>query len=92
LHHTLATVAYLRSLQSPIAGFAFCRTGPDDSPLAADNAATLASLTGLPYFGALPYLESLSRGARPEPAAAGSLWAPLAASLDAWLHAESAVP
>lgn len=93
LHHTLSTLAYLKSLNAPVAGFAFCHreaepSGPD---LSDDNRATLASLTGLPFFGALRYSPSLARGVAQDPAEASAWRAPLAAALEAWWMPDPAV-
>ena len=83
LHHTLATVAYLRSVNAPLAGFAFCSRESEVSDLAADNAVTLASLSRLPYFGLLPFHAALAAG-RPLGGEAAAWLAPLAPGLDAW--------
>ncbi|MEO6097987.1 MAG: dethiobiotin synthase [Fibrobacteria bacterium] len=112
LHHTLTTVAYLRGLAAPIAGFAFCHRGDgakgdegdegDErevkaegnaarnvawSPslsLIADNRETLRSLTGLAFFGSLPFSMHTSRGIPMPSSEAEAWWAPLSASLDSW--------
>jgi dethiobiotin synthetase len=88
LHHTRATVAYLQSLKAPIAGFAFCHrdTPASDAAgdLSPDNRQTLESLTGLPWFGALPFSEPAARGLALSPAEAETWCAPLAKAMDAW--------
>lgn len=96
LHHTLTTVAYLRSLKAPIAGFAFCHRSPRESPapeaspaedLSVDNRETLAALTGLAWFGALPFSEKAARGMPMSTAEADAWWAPLGGPMDAWWKA-----
>jgi dethiobiotin synthetase len=96
LHHTLVTAAYLRGLNAPIAGFAFCHREaehPADAAngstakLADDNRETLRSLTGLAFFGSLPYSARTARGIPMPPAEAETWWAPLSGSLDAWWQA-----
>ena len=87
LHHTLATVAYLRGLQAPIAGFAFCEREAMVSELAADNAATLRALTTLPYFGMLPFQSRVAAGL-PLASVAEAAWiAPLSPALETWWSA-----
>lgn len=87
LHHTLATVAWLRQAAVPLAGFAFCARSPEPEPLAEDNRATLAALTGLPWFGAMPFSPALAAGRPLSAAEARALWEPLAPGLDAWRRA-----
>jgi dethiobiotin synthetase len=89
LHHTLTTVAYMRALNAPIAGFAFCHRDAEgaDDRLIADNRETLRSLTGLAFFGSLPYSARTARGIPMPPAEAEAWWAPLSGSLDAWWRA-----
>jgi dethiobiotin synthetase len=98
LHHTLGTLAYLRTRGAQAAGFAFChREGrhpdaigtsslrTDSGPdLADDNRETLRGLTGLPFFGDLAFQESLPRGIRLPQAEADRWIGPLVAPLDAW--------
>lgn len=96
LHHTLTTVAYLRGLNAPIAGFAFCHrdaenpadsvNGPNGN-LSDDNRETLRALTGLAFFGSLPYSARAARGLPMPPSEAEAWWAPLSGSLDAWWKA-----
>jgi dethiobiotin synthetase len=84
LHHTLATLAYLRETGSLPAGFAFCHREREIPELTEDNAVTLKLLTGLPYLGAVPFSNALRN---PEPLGrddAQSLAAPIGAALDAW--------
>jgi dethiobiotin synthetase len=84
LHHTLATQAYLKSVSAPIAGFAFCHREAGIPETCEDNLRTLEALTGLPFFGALPYSGKIAM-AEPLSGEEASAWiAPLAASLDAW--------
>lgn len=93
LHHTLATVAYLRSIDATFAGFAFCHSSapePSASPaedLSGDNRETLAALTGLAWFGALPYSEKAARGNPLSPVEAEAWWAPVREPMDAWWKA-----
>lgn len=87
LHHTLSTVAWLRQAGVPITGFAFCARTPDPEPLAEDNRATLEGLTGLPWFGAVPFSPALAAGRPLSGTEARALWEPLAAGLDAWWRA-----
>jgi dethiobiotin synthetase len=84
LHHTLATLAYLDRLAAPVAGLAFCHRDPQAPELFEDNARTLGELTGLPCFGAVPYLPSLSTGGPLAPVDAGRMAAALSPALDAW--------
>ncbi|MDB5103299.1 MAG: dethiobiotin synthase [Fibrobacteres bacterium] len=88
LHHTLSTLAFLRTLSAPVAGFAFCHREAAPSALAEDNRATLQSLTRLPWFGALPFSEPLARCEGPTPAEAAAWYAPLTPSLEAWWKPE----
>jgi dethiobiotin synthetase len=93
LHHTLSTLAYLKACHAVAVGFAICHREADVPELCADNIATLASLTGLPCFGELPYAPGLASG-EPVFAKAGadaadqesvrSWYAPLTLSLEAW--------
>jgi dethiobiotin synthetase len=83
LHHTLTTAHFLTTRGAQVAGFAFLRSTPDVSPLAADNAATLSSLTGTPFFGTVPYCPGLDRRLPVPPAVAGLLASSLP-GLDAW--------
>ncbi len=84
LHHTLSTVAYLKTLSAPLAGFAFCHREAAVPELCEDNRVTLQTLTGLPWFGSLPYSASLARGIALPPAEAAAWFAPLSASMEAW--------
>jgi dethiobiotin synthetase len=84
LHHTLATAAWLKQAEVPLAGFAFCRRASGEEPLEDDNRRTLAGLLGLPCFGSVPFEPALARGAPLDPAQAAALRAPLAAALEAW--------
>jgi dethiobiotin synthetase len=91
LHHTLCTLAYLNALHADAAGFAICHREAAVPELCADNIATLAALTGLPFFGALPYSPALARGeAAVDDANAASWHAPLTPSLEAWWNPPTA--
>jgi len=90
LHHTLATVAWLKQARSSVAGFAFCRRAPGEEGLEADNRRTLGELLGLPFFGTVPFVVSLSQGERLGPEAAAALREPLAAALETWFGSASA--
>ncbi len=117
LHHTRTTVAYLKTLQASIAGFAFCQREPERNPspaapsttgtspnwsaastgaaavaqysgasedLSHDNQRTLEALTGLPFFGTLPFSRQASEGI-PMSASEAEAWrAPLDPALDRW--------
>jgi len=84
LHHTLSTVAYLKSIAAPVAGFAFCHREPAIPVIGEDNRRTLEDLTGLPFFGALPYSAQVAM-AQPFSREEASAWiAPLAGQLDSW--------
>jgi dethiobiotin synthetase len=89
LHHTLSTAAWLRQAGVAMAGFAFCRRAPDETPLEEDNRRILADLLGLPFWGSLPYAPCLARGMALGPAETAALGAPVAPSLEAWLAGES---
>lgn len=84
LHHTLATLAYLRTLSASVAGFAFCHRVAAVPETCADNILTLKALTGLAFFGELPYSETVARSVPLGRAEASAWTAPLAASLDLW--------
>lgn len=90
LHHTLATAVWLRQAGLSVAGFAFCRRGPGEEELEADNRRTLGELLGLPFFGTVPFVTALSQGERLGPEVDAALWAPLAAALETWfVHASA---
>jgi dethiobiotin synthetase len=90
LHHTLSTLAYLREVRAEPAGFAFCHVSAQPpaaaqpADLAGDNAVTLQLLSGLPFFGAVPYSPALEKATPLAPLEAEALCAPLRARLDAW--------
>jgi dethiobiotin synthetase len=84
LHHTLSTLAYLKSIGAPAAGFAVCHREAQVPELTRDNIETLTFLTGLPFFGELAYSGKLSRSETLAPDEADLLSAPLAAALEAW--------
>lgn len=84
LHHTLATVAWLRQAGVGLAGFSFCRRAPEAEPLEEDNRRTLEELLGLPFFGSLPFCAALSQGKALGPEEEVRLIAPLASSLRDW--------
>ncbi|HKP95089.1 MAG TPA: dethiobiotin synthase [Fibrobacteria bacterium] len=84
LHHTLSTLAYLESKRVRVAGFAFCHREAAEPELSRDNAETLRGLTGLPFFGHLPFHANLARGVGLTREEAEAWIAPLAPSLDAW--------
>lgn len=90
LHHTLATAAWLRQAGTGLAGFAFCRRGAEADPLEEDNRRTLGELSGLPYFGTLPFAAALSLGRPLDPEAAAALCGPLAPALETWIASSSA--
>lgn len=89
LHHSLATAAWLRQAGTPLAGFAFCHRNAAPDSLAEDNQRTLAHLTGLTWFGAVPWSAALAAGRPLAAAESAALWAPLAAGLDAWWKARA---
>lgn len=89
LHHTLASLAYLGALAAPVAGFAFCHREAAVPEVFADNVRTLAVITGLPCFGAVPYLPALAAGGPLSPEEALALSGPLAPSLDSWWNAQA---
>jgi dethiobiotin synthetase len=84
LHHTLSTLAYMKSIGAPVAGFAVCHREAQVPELTRDNIETLSSLTGLPFFGELAYSGNLSRSETLAPDEADLWSAPLAAALEAW--------
>lgn len=84
LHHTLATLAYLRSLSVPVAGFAFCHREAVVPETCADNSLTLEALTGLAFFGNLGFSGKIARSEPLDAAEAAAWTASLAASLDLW--------
>jgi dethiobiotin synthetase len=84
LHHTLATVAYLRSLAAPLAGFAFCHRDAEVPEIAADNAVTLQSLARMSFFGPVRHLAALAGPGPLSAAEAESLCQPLSPALDGW--------
>jgi dethiobiotin synthetase len=86
LHHTWTTAEFLKSRGATVAGFAFIQNTQDSSPLAADNAATLQSLTHAPFFGSIPYCPGLDRRLPVPPAVAGLLSTSLP-GLDTWWDA-----
>jgi dethiobiotin synthetase len=90
LHHTLATLAYLGALETPVAGFAFCHREAEIPEVHADNRRTLEQLTGLPCFGAVPFTAALAAGGALSPAEAALLSAPLAPALESWWNATQA--
>jgi len=90
LHHTSATVAWLRQAGVGLAGFSFCRRAPDEEPLEEDNRRTLGELLGLPFFGTLPFSTALSQGRPLGPEDGARFCAPLAPSLENWFAAVSA--
>lgn len=83
LHHTLTTLHFLASRGASVTGFGFVQNTPEVSPLKADNAATLAALSGKPFFGMVPYCPGLGRRPSVSPAVA-SLLAESLPGLDAW--------
>ncbi len=90
LHHTLATVAYLDRLASPIAGFAFCQREKKVPGIFPDNLRTLTELTSHTCFGAVPFSPALARGTRLPAGRAAALAASLAPCLDSWWNATPA--
>lgn len=84
LHHTLTTCAYLQALGASVAGFAFVHREEKVPELARDNADTLQALTGMDYWGALPYSASLAAGRVLTPEEVEALALPLRAGLDRW--------
>ncbi|MDQ3002865.1 MAG: dethiobiotin synthase [Fibrobacterota bacterium] len=88
LHHTLCTLAYLKSIGAPVAGFAFCHREAQIPELCRDNIDTLVSLTGLPFFGELAFSGKLYRSETLGLDEADLWSAPLAASLEAWWNPE----
>lgn len=84
LHHTLATLAWLRQAGAEAAGFAFCARAPEPEPLAGDNRSTLEALSGLPCFGTVPWTPALAEGRPLSGVETAALWSQLAGALDAW--------
>ncbi len=84
LHHTSATVAWLRQAGVALAGFSFCRRAPETEPLEEDNRRTLEDLLGLPFFGSLPFSAALSQGKALTFAEANALCSPVGAALETW--------
>ncbi len=56
LHHTIATVAWMRDQGAKVAGFALVHTESADSALSQDNRDTLMDLLDLPCLAELPFL------------------------------------
>lgn len=86
LHHTLTTGEHLKARGAAIAGFAMIQNHPATSPLQADNAATLASLLRIPYFGLVPHCPGLDRRLPLSPAVE-ALLAQSLPGLDGWFSA-----
>lgn len=86
LHHTLATVHFLRARGvsgSLLAGFAMIQNAPTASPVQADNIATLRDMLDVPFFGLMPHCPGLGRRLPLSPAVA-ALLAQSLPGLDAW--------
>ena len=62
LHHTLTTIAYLKSLAVPISGFVFCHREATNMEICADNRSTLQSLTQVSCLGELGFCAELALG------------------------------
>ncbi len=60
---------------------------PASEDLSRDNRETLAALTGLPWFGGLPFSEKAARGIPLSPAEAEAWWAPVGEPMEAWWKA-----
>jgi dethiobiotin synthetase len=90
LHHTLATLAYAQSRskrvsgESRVPGFAMIHREPRIPEMFPDNVAVLRSLTGMEYFGALPFHENMRSGLVFSPEQASALASGMAPGLDRW--------
>ncbi len=84
LHHTLSTMAFLKAVNAPMAGFAFCHRDAVVPETCADNIRTLQALTRLPFFGELPYDPGLASGDEGFRNRVASWYAPMAEALDTW--------
>lgn len=73
INHCLSTIAGLRTLGRPPLGFLLSQTTPTPDLSVANNAAVIASASGVPHLGTLPY--------GPEPALAPALLDALLARL-----------
>jgi dethiobiotin synthetase len=62
LHHSLTTIAFLKSFSVPLTGFVFCHQDIGIPETAADNRATLQAMTGVPCLGELEFCPELNLG------------------------------